>query len=69
MCGSKGPKAPDLPPAAPPLPTPVDPSVINAADETRRQERLRKGFTSTLMNGPAGDLSQPNLAVKTLLGS
>lgn len=39
-----------------------------AADEERKRLASARGFASTNPTGGAGDLSQPNLATKSLLG-
>lgn len=69
------PKPPSPPPPAPPpkpIPVETDPSVRQAAIESERSGRKRKGRDSTLLSGGAlGDDQAgvtPTTATKTLLG-
>lgn len=73
MCFGGKPKQPELPPAAP-APEPVTEAtaagdIKKAQDKAAQQAKLAKGVNSTVLTGPMGDTSTPELKKKTLLGS
>jgi hypothetical protein len=73
MCMGSKPKTAELPPAPPP-PEQVTESnnaadVKKAQDKAAAQAKLAKGTSSTVLTGPMGDTSAPELKKKTLLGS
>ena len=63
--GAKTPKAPQLPPAAPPAPTEVSPGVISARQKSRRQAASLAGAT----NITGGLTDGASTAKKSLLGT
>jgi len=59
------PKAPALPMSGPN----ADVQAAMAAEEERARQTRRRGQPSTILTGPLGDTSTPDLARRVLLGS
>lgn len=62
-----GANTPTPPPQQPPLPTITDPAVTEAANNEKRAKLLRAGRASTILTD-SGELGNPALQKKTLLG-
>ena len=71
MCFATSPKINAPTPPPPPVDTgdPNSPEAKKAAAARSRQAALARGFTSTIMTGPQGDLSAAPVQRKELLGS
>lgn len=70
MCFASTPQVPPVPEAPPEPPSAVDPGVKTARSKARANARSAAGLGGTIVTGPAGDTSAPNLAGgKTTLGS
>lgn len=60
------PKTPALPPEAPPLPTPEDPSVKARATDVANAAKRRAGLAGTVKTSGLGDTSAATVTRKTL---
>jgi hypothetical protein len=73
MCFASKAKEVMVPPAPPPPEQVTESSnaadVKKAQDKAAAQAKLAKGTSSTVLTGPMGDTSAPELKKKTLLGS
>jgi len=62
------PYVPPLPAAPPPAPTPVDQSVVDAANATKARLAASGGYGSNILNGGQGVTAPAAVGQKTLLG-
>jgi hypothetical protein len=67
MCIPK-PKAPDMPAPPPEAPRESDASVQRAAADQRRRAAAANGAASTILTGPSGAMTPPQVTSKSLLG-
>ena len=63
------PKSPKKPEAPPPVPEASDEAVQAARDAERRRRKKRSGRKSTILTSELGDVTDPSLEKKELLGS